>query len=243
MSYRKKAHKHALDDMEECLIDINFESYKPLLFSHETNWLNSELGLSKAPIIKERKRVYKYGFYIDPYSGDYFAPSRIEQIFSILENKAKYEWREEWMAEMRFIREDNRRFAQATERQREEKIREEIEKEKREKLAVEKRKEQDSKERQYWLFRRESPHFNCDFDACDREDKIQNNWNIINSFTSKSPQEKSFTLNARDLFDKGYDFNQYQKKLANKWGYPYYTINNFAFSIENDIFNLLINND
>lgn len=78
MSYRKKAHKHALEDMEECLMDIDFDSYKPLLFSHETNLLNYELGIPKAPIIKERKREC------------------IEQKFFNLENKVKYEWSLEW---------------------------------------------------------------------------------------------------------------------------------------------------
>jgi|LakMenE01Jun11ns_1017448.scaffolds.fasta_scaffold9911059_4 hypothetical protein len=243
MSYRKKAHKHALDDMEECLIDINFESYKPLLFSHETNWLNSELGLSKAPIIKERKRVYKHGFYIDPYSGDSFAPSRKDQIFSSLENKAKYEWREGLMSDVRIIKMDNRIFAEETRKQLKEKIIAERREERREKRAIEKKKEQDENERQYFLVQRESPHFKSHNYVLDSEEKIQNNWNIINSFTSKRPKQKGFKLSVRLLLSKGYDFNQYQKKLANKWGYPYYTINNFAFSIQNNIFNLLINND
>ena len=99
----KEAYKYALDDIceeitkeeSDAIIKGDIQFYKLSLLSEDTNDMNRELGLCEVPILEEKNK-YPYGFRIDPYSGDYFAPKIKSQEFSCIENKAKYQWKIEW---------------------------------------------------------------------------------------------------------------------------------------------------
>ena len=77
----KEAYKYALDDIceeitkeeSDAIIKGDIQFYKLSLLSEDTNDMNRELGLCEVPILEEKNK-YPYGFRIDPYSGDYFAP-------------------------------------------------------------------------------------------------------------------------------------------------------------------------